>query len=121
MAQKSKKVSESGKDSPDKSPPSGGESELAAALSSREQASEKNSSEGVLDSDQQKGKKKGEFVLVAICVVPLHKEEASFMLLYMPLSVSCTSECFVCLPWGCTFCLGHQCTNCRVGGSYGMV
>ena len=53
MTQKSK----GGKDSPEKSPPSGGESELASALGSREQPSEK-SSEGS-DPDQQRGKRRG--------------------------------------------------------------
>lgn len=57
MTQKSKKVAESGKDSPEKSPPSGGESELAAALGSREQ--QPGSNEGS-EGDQQKGKKKGD-------------------------------------------------------------
>lgn len=59
MAQKSKKpATEGGKDSPEKSPPSGGESELAATVSAREQQSIPGNAEGV-DADQQKGKKKG--------------------------------------------------------------
>ena len=59
MTHKSKKIAEAGKNSPEKSPPSGGESELASMLGSREQPSEKHmgSSEGN-DPDQQKGKKK---------------------------------------------------------------
>ena len=65
MAQKSKKITESGKDSPEKSPPSGGETELlssTATLGSRDQQPpEKNlgSGEGT-EADQQKGKKKGD-------------------------------------------------------------
>ena len=62
MTRKSKKVvTESGKDSPEKSPPSGGETELATALGSKDQPPEKNvgSSEGT-ETDQQKGKKKGD-------------------------------------------------------------
>ena len=61
MTQKSKKVAESGKDSPEKSPPSGGESELTAAFGSRDpQSSDKQpgSNDGT-DPDQQRGKKKG--------------------------------------------------------------
>ena len=64
MTQKSKKVVESGKDSPEKSPPSSGESELTAALGSRDprdpQSSDKQpgSNDGT-DPDQQRGKKKG--------------------------------------------------------------
>lgn len=61
MTQKSKKVGESGKDSPEKSPPSGGESELVSVMSSKEQPpSEKHSgsSEGS-DPDQQRGRRKG--------------------------------------------------------------
>ena len=63
MTQKSKKVTESGKDSPEKSPPSGGETELlSTALGSRDQQPpEKNlgSGEGT-ETDQQKGRKKGD-------------------------------------------------------------
>jgi hypothetical protein len=67
MTQKSK----GGKDSPEKSPPSGGESELASALGSREQPSEKHSgsSEGS-DPDQQRGKRKGnKRVKILSCVL----------------------------------------------------
>ena len=61
MTQKSKKATESGKDSPEKSPPSGGESELAAAVGSREQQSTSGNIEGA-DADQQKSKKKGKAI-----------------------------------------------------------
>ena len=61
MTQKSKKTGDGGKESPpEKSPPSGGESELATAMGLGEQPSEKRpgNNEGT-DPDQQKGKKKG--------------------------------------------------------------
>ena len=62
MTQKSKKpTAESGKDSPEKSPPSGGESDLAITVSSREQQSIPGNSEGA-DADQQRGKKKGTYL-----------------------------------------------------------
>lgn len=91
MTEKSKKVGESGKDSPDKSPPSGGESELAAALSSKEQSlSDRNAGGGDgADLDQQKGKKKGGLKFLLRCSKHLVRTRKLVLILHECMYVCC--------------------------------